>query len=249
MIMPCSSCNNAMERVTLASHMGTPVEIDVCWPCRVIWFDNLESASLSAGSVIELFKRIHMARDGNRNLLKNVTCCPICATTLKNTSDIGKSGRFTYARCENCHGRLISFVQFLREKNFIRSLQPHEISALSVTVKQIRCSSCGGPINLESDKACTHCGAAISVLDEVAVEKALAALQAKEMQRNTLDPSRLGDVIMVIEANARRNRALQSSQQESHNQNQWLGNIAASNGLADLVESGIGAALAVWLST
>ena len=249
MIMPCSSCNNAMERVTLASHMGTPVEIDVCWPCRVIWFDNLESASLSAGSVIELFKRIHMARDGNRNLLKNVTCCPICATTLKNTSDLGKSGRFTYARCENCHGRLISFVQFLREKNFIRSLQPHEISTLSVTVKQIRCSSCGGPINLESDKACTHCGAAISVLDEVAVEKALAALQAKEMQRNTLDPSRLGDVIMVIEANARRNRALQSSQQESHNQNQWLGNIAASNGLADLVESGIGAALAVWLST
>ena len=248
MIMRCSSCNSAMERVTLASHMGTPVEIDVCWPCRVIWFDNLESASLSAGSVIELFKRIHMARDGNRNLLKNVTCCPICATTLKNTSDLGKSGRFTYARCENCHGRLISFVQFLREKNFIRTLQPHEISNLSVTVKQIRCSSCGGPINLESDKACTHCGAAISVLDEVAVEKALAVLQAKEMQRNTLDPSRLGDVIMVIEANASRNRALQSSQQGPHNQNQWLGNIAASNRLADLVESGIGAALAVWLS-
>ena len=249
MIMRCSSCNSAMERVTLASHMGTPVEIDVCWPCRVIWFDNLESASLSAGSVIELFKRIHMARDGNRNLLKNVTCCPICATTLKNTSDIGKSGRFTYARCENCHGRLISFVQFLREKSFIRSLQPHEISTLSVTVKQIRCSSCGGPINLESDKACTHCGAAISVLDEVAVEKALAALQAKEMQHKTLDPSHLGDVIMVIEANAVRNRALQKSQQESHNQNQWPGNIAARNGLADLVESGIGAALAVWLST
>ena len=44
MIMRCSNCNSAMERVTLASHMGTPVEIDVCWPCRVIWFDNLESA-------------------------------------------------------------------------------------------------------------------------------------------------------------------------------------------------------------
>ena len=247
MIMSCPCCNSEMEGVTLASHMGTHVEIDVCWPCRVIWFDNLESASLSPGSVIELFKRIHMARDSNRNLLKNMTDCPICATTLKVTSDLGKSGRFSYARCENCHGRLISFVQFLREKSFIRSLQPHEISALLVTVKQIRCSSCGGPINLESDRACTHCGAAISVLDEVAVEKALAELQAKEIQRQTLDPTRLGDVIMVIEANARHNHALQSLQQKPNNQNERLGNISASNGLADLVETGIGAALAVWL--
>ncbi|MEO8384677.1 MAG: hypothetical protein ABI583_05510, partial [Betaproteobacteria bacterium] len=124
----------------------------------------------------------------------------------------------------------------------------HEISALSVKVKQIRCSSCGGPINLEKDSACVHCGAAISVLDEVAVEKALVALQAKEMQRKSFDPSRLGDAIMATEANARRTRALQSLQQVNHNQNAWLGNISTSNGLADLVESGIGAALAVWLS-
>ncbi|MEO8385461.1 MAG: hypothetical protein ABI583_09485, partial [Betaproteobacteria bacterium] len=130
-----------MERVELASHIGTPIEIDVCWPCHVIWFDHLESASLSAGSVIELFKRIHAARDGVRNMLKIVVACPICATTLKNTSDLAKGGRFTYSRCANGHGRLISFTQFLREKSFIRSLQPHEISALSVKVKQIRCSS------------------------------------------------------------------------------------------------------------
>ena len=237
-----------MERVALASHIGTPVEIDVCWPCHVIWFDHLESASLSPGSVIELFKRIYAARDGGRNILKNVVGCPVCATTLKNTSDLAKGGRFTYLRCENGHGRLISFTQFLREKSFIRTLQPHEISALSVKVKQIRCSSCGGPINLESDIACVHCGAAISVLDEVAVEKALVALQVKEMQRKPFDPSLLGDAIMAAEADARRTRDLRRLQQKPGNQNDWLGNISTSNGLADLVESGIGAALAVWLS-
>lgn len=237
-----------MEGVALVSHIGTPVEIDVCWPCRVIWFDHLESASLSADSVIELFKRIHAARDGDRNLLKNLVGCPVCATTLKNTSDLAKGGRFTYSRCENGHGRLISFTQFLREKSFIRSLQPHEISALSVRVKQIRCSSCGGPINLENDSVCKHCGAAISVLDEVAVEKALVALQAKEMQRKPFDPSRLGDAIVAVEANVRRTRALQRLQQKPHDKNEWLGNISTSYGLADLVESGIGAALAVCLS-
>lgn len=246
--MRCSSCSSAMERVELAAHIGTPIEIDVCEPCHVIWFDNLESASLSPGSVIELFKRIYAARDGARNLLKNVVDCPVCLITLKSTSDLAKGGRFSYSRCTNGHGRLISFTQFLREKSFIRSLQPHEISALSVKVKQIRCSSCGGPVNLENDKACVHCGAAISVLDEVAVEKALAALQAKEVQRSTFDPSRLGDAIMAAEGNTRRTRSLRSPGQEPYNQNAWLGSISTSNGLVDLVELGIGAALAVWMS-
>ena len=168
-----------MECVALESHIGTPVEIDACWPCHVIWFDNMESASLSPGSVIELFRRIHAAREGGRNLLKMAVACPLCKASLKNTSDLAKCGRFSYSRCANGHGRLISFTQFLREKNFIRSLQPHEISALSARIKQIRCSSCGGPISLETDKACTHCGAAISVLDETAVENALLKLHER----------------------------------------------------------------------
>ena len=177
--MHCPNCNDAMESVAHTSHMGTRVEIDVCGPCHVIWFDSMESASLSPGSVIELFKRIHAARGGARNTIKTVIGCPLCATTLNSVTDLAKGGRFTYLRCVSGHGRLTSYVQFLREKNFIRSLQPHEIAALSVKIKQIRCSSCGGPISLESDKACTHCGAAISVLDEAAVEKALVALKAK----------------------------------------------------------------------
>ena len=151
-----------MEAVELETRLGTPVTIDACWPCHVIWFDHFESTSLSPGSVIELFKRIHAVRDVARTLVRMQTQCPVCSTPLQNTSDIGKGGRFSYSRCGNCHGRLIAFTQFLREKNFIRSLQPNEIAALSIKVKQIRCSSCGGPINLEDDKACTHCGAAIT---------------------------------------------------------------------------------------
>ncbi|MBL0121914.1 MAG: hypothetical protein IPP88_04035 [Betaproteobacteria bacterium] len=152
-----------MEAVDLTTHIGTPITIDACWPCHVIWFDHLESTSLSPGSVIELFKRIHAVRDVSRNLVRVHTQCPTCNTALQNTSDIAKGGRFAYSRCGNGHGRLIAFTQFLREKNFIRSLQPHEIKSLSVKVKQIRCSSCGGSINLEADKACAlrlrHCSA------------------------------------------------------------------------------------------
>ena len=233
-----------MEAIDFTTHIGTGVTIDVCWPCRLIWFDHLESTSLSPGSVIDLFKRIHAARDGARNLVRLQSSCPICAASLSNTSDLAKGGRFTYLRCGNGHGRLIAFTQFLREKNFIRSLQPNEIAALSVKIKQIRCSSCGGPINLENDKACTHCGAAISVLDEAAVEKALGNLAAKEADRVTPSPERLGEALIAAEASARRARRALADSGRSFD---WIDDRPAGRGLADLVQLGVGVAVAAWL--
>ena len=245
--MHCPNCSGVMESVALAAHIGTPVEIDVCRPCHVIWFDNMESTSLSPGSVIEVFKRIHAARYSGRNLQKMLVECPHCAVTLKQTTDLAKGGRFSYLRCANGHGRLISFTQFLREKNFIRSLQPHEITALSVKVKQIRCSSCGGPISLETDTACKHCGAAISVLDEGAVEKALSVLHAREVQRSTIDPVRMTEALLASEASARRARLLSGGPRKQAGPLEWLGNTSSTGGLADLVELGIGSALAALL--
>ena len=235
-----------MESVALASHSGTAVDVDVCGPCHVIWFDHMESTSLAPGSVIELFKRIHAARNSGRGLLKVVVACPHCHSSLKSTTDLAKGGRFSYSRCANGHGRLISFSQFLREKNFVRSLQPHEISALSVKVKQIRCSSCGGPINLEDDKACTHCGAAISVLDEAAVEKALLSLQAREVQRTKIDPSRMNEALLATDTAARRARIRKGMQ---HSPTDWLNEPRPADRLTDLVEVGIGAVLALWLNS
>jgi hypothetical protein len=176
-----------MEVLTFESHLGTAVSIDACWPCHLIWFDNLESTSLSASSVIELFKRIHEAQSSTANAARNTVSmnmsCPSCTTKLALTNDIQKNGRFSYHRCQQGHGRATSFTQFLREKNFIRSLNAHEIKKLSVTIKQIRCSSCGGSIDLANDTSCSHCGSAISVLDHDAVEKALAALQAQQAKQ------------------------------------------------------------------
>jgi hypothetical protein len=40
-----------------------------------------------------------------------------------------KAGRFSYWRCPDEHGRLTPFFQFLREKQFVRSLTPAELGA------------------------------------------------------------------------------------------------------------------------
>ena len=232
-----------MEVVTLQNHIGLPVKIDICNPCHLIWFDHQESVSLSAGSVIDMFKRIHAARDAARNLVGMQPACPICSTKLNSTSDLARGGRFTYHRCASRHGRLIAFTQFLREKNFIRSLQAHEIKALAVTVKQVRCSSCGAGVNIEKDSSCTHCGSPVSVLDEAAVEKALSALHAKEAQRTTFDPAKMGEALTMRPPP----RGRKMSAAGTPIIVAWADNVSVGAGLADLVEIGIGAALAAWL--
>ena len=187
--MNCPSCHGAMESLSFQSHLGTPLEIDACWGCQLIWFDSMESTALAPQSVVDLFRRIHAARDVSRNIVAMRPACPRCNDSLGLTRDkTARGGSFSYHRCLNGHGRLISFTQFLREKNFIRSLNPAEVQRLAVTIKQIRCSSCGASVNLETDTACTHCGSAISVLDEQAVQKALDDYASRSGPRPLMTP-------------------------------------------------------------
>ncbi len=172
-----------MQALQLSSAYGQPIEIDVCWPCQSIWFDDMESVSLSPQSVIDLFRKIHEARDLPRNTLSMRCNCPRCNEALAYTQDMAKGGQFAYQRCPRGDGRLIAFTQFLLEKSFLRSLNPAEVGTLSASVKQLRCSSCGAPIDLNKDTACSHCGAAVSVLDEKAVEKTLKEYEARASQQ------------------------------------------------------------------
>ncbi|MBI3716843.1 MAG: hypothetical protein HY255_12695 [Betaproteobacteria bacterium] len=181
-----------MEALSFASSYGTPVEIDACWSCQSIWFDNFESVALSPQSVIDLFRRIHDARDLPRRTLSMRCNCPRCDSVLANTRDMVKAGQFSYYRCPRDHGRLISFTQFLLEKSFVRALNPAEVSSLAAKVRQIRCSSCGAPIDLQKDTACTHCGSPISVLDDQAVEKALKDYEERAAHRIPASPQSAG---------------------------------------------------------
>ncbi len=189
MAVRCPSCHGAMTPTAFRTHVDTALDIDICWPCHLVWFDHLESAAMSAQSVISLFQQIHDRRSEARRLVSLPGDCPLCASTLQQTSDLSKAGRFQYQRCPHGHGRASTFVQFLREKQFIRTVTPSELRTLSATAKQIRCSSCGAGIDISHDAACSHCGSPVSVLDEQAVSKALAALDVKRMQetaqRNT----------------------------------------------------------------
>jgi hypothetical protein len=243
--LPCPSCRSAMEALPVESGLGIRLQIDACWACHLFWFDKNESASLSANAVIDLFRRIHEAEmrpAQSRKILSTYLRCPTCTSGLKLTNDMQRGGRFTYHRCASDHGRASTFTQFLREKNFIRSLSQMEIQSLSATVKQIRCSSCGAPIHLEKDNACGHCGAAIAVLDGKAVEKALDAWSARQKQPPSAE--RLGDAVIASWETGRPPAKSSGTPPLTPSRNRKLADVlnappAASNN-ADLISIGIG---------
>jgi hypothetical protein len=169
-----------MHRQSFARRPEGQVELDLCFPCQSIWIDQFESSQLSPGGTIELFRLIH-ARDSNSaRPVSDSAQCPLCVKRLVLTHDVQRTNRFVYYRCPERHGRLITFYHFLREKQFVRSLSGAEIMRLQATVKQVRCSSCGAPVNVEKDAACGYCHAPLSILDAEAVQRTLAELDAAD---------------------------------------------------------------------
>ncbi|WP_179958404.1 hypothetical protein [Chitinimonas arctica] len=162
-----------MKAENHARKQGGELELDLCYSCQLLWFDQHESTQLAPGAVVNLFEQIHSHRTGAEALAEKLSCVR-CNETLRLAQDTVRGTRFVYYRCLNGHGRLISFWHFLREKQFVRDLSAQERQQLAHTVAQVKCGSCGGPVDIRHDAACTYCRAPLAVLDSAAVEQALA---------------------------------------------------------------------------
>src|SRR5206468_377278 len=137
-----------------------------------------------------------------RATLASTFTCPRCSRELVFTHDLQRTTRFTYWRCLRDNGQLISFAQFLREKNFIRTPSPAELARLRETVRQVSCSQCGAPVDLATDSACTHCGTPIALIDPDGVAKALQGLAAERPGNAAADPDAMRAVLAEAQANA-----------------------------------------------
>ena len=196
----CPSCSQPMQTLEVDRYDSAKLKIDLCLQCFVIWFDRAESTQLAPGAVVELFKVINAHTDKQRLPLSGALACPRCTADLDLTHDICKSGRISYYRCTQQHGRLTPFFQFLREKQFIRTLSPAEIDHLRVEIKQIKCSSCGGSVDLEQATCCPYCGSPIAVLDADAVQKAMEIWSQAEDKRRNRSPEAISEAMATVAA-------------------------------------------------
>ena len=169
------------------------VTVDLCVLCQALWFDAFESVQLTPGATLALFDTIRKAPPASGRGLPSRLPCPRCTQSLVVTHDLQHTTRFTYYRCVYGHGRFTPFVQFLREKDFIRPLSPAELARVRAVIRIVRCSSCGAPIDLEKDAACPYCRAPIAILDADAVNATVRALETAETRRTTVDVDALVD--------------------------------------------------------
>src|SRR5450432_360925 len=174
MMVNCPDCNIPMTTQTVEAFAAVPrsIEIGSCAPCNLFWFDESASIRLTPKAVLGLFQFIGQG-GAAKDPLASAFSCPRCDDVLVMTHDLQRATRFTYWRCPDDHGQLMTFGQFLAEKDFIRPPSSDELAKLRATVRLVSCCQCGAPINLETDTVCPHCGAAVALIDADGVTKAL----------------------------------------------------------------------------
>lgn len=188
-----------MQIQRVARQLHGEIELDLCFSCQCIWFDEFESTQLAPAGVLALFRALHDHRDDLRETWPERLNCPRCGERMITGVDLSKNGRFSYHRCPGQHGRLSAFSAFLTEKGFVRQLNGAEVKALAEKVRTIRCSGCGAAVDIQRDSVCTHCRSPIAILDPDAVEKALAAFGHAAYRAEHLDPHAVAEALLANE--------------------------------------------------
>ena len=194
--LTCPGCSQPMESQMFDGHYGRSVALDLCHGCGALWFDGLESLALAPGAILRLFTIIHDNRPGQRNPLPDSMACPRCRQRLALTQNMQRATRFTYWRCPAEHGHFITFVDFLREKNFVRPLSPQEVVELRKHIAVVNCANCGAPVDVDKGSGCAYCHAPLSLLDPEQVEKVVRELRQAEQKRQTVDPTATARVML-----------------------------------------------------
>ena len=178
-----------MQEHTLDAVLGRRVAIDLCQPCQSFWFDGRESLQLAPAATLSLFRIIGERVAAPQLRDADAAKCPRCQGRLRKTRDMQRATRFEYFRCPNDHGRMISFYDFLKEKDFIKPLTPQQVEEVRRHVQMVNCSNCGAPIDLANSSTCTHCRSPLSMLDMKHAERVIDQLRNADRTGQAIDPA------------------------------------------------------------
>jgi Zn-finger nucleic acid-binding protein len=180
-----------MSAVALLDRSGADLEVDVCQNCQAFWFDRFENTRLSPGATVKLFKLMAEQQHPAAPPFRKRMACPRCRGVLALTHDMqSHATKFEYWRCAT-HGHFITFLQFLKEKDFVRPLTPKQMAELRQNVQMLNCSNCGAPVDLVKQSTCPHCGSPVTMIDmkQIAAHvrelEEAAAVEAPEHSRST----------------------------------------------------------------
>ncbi|MBX3636925.1 MAG: hypothetical protein KF683_16255 [Rubrivivax sp.] len=174
--LACGNCGQAMRVLDLPGHYGQRVEIDLCAPCHLVWFDVVESARLSGPALLALIGAMADAQARGHALphqpLAANAACPRCRGALRPVHNRTRFGRSLQLECVQRHGAFQTFAQFLAEKGLLRPMSSADRARALQCDGALHCVNCGGDIG-QQDSVCGWCGSVPSVVDVARLARAL----------------------------------------------------------------------------
>lgn len=174
--LPCPQCTAPMAHLTLAGHgdnARTTVPVDHCAPCRLVWFDALESVQLAGLGWIALLRELQQGLGDPLPAARATPLdCPLCRQRLKPVQNRTRFGRFPALECARCHGHLHSHAGVLAERGLVRPLLPADRQGLLTERRTLCCLNCGAPAEGRGE-ACRYCDSPLLMLDLPRLSQAL----------------------------------------------------------------------------
>ena len=167
----CGNCRQPLQALSLPGHYGRSVELDLCAPCHLVWFDETETARLPGMALLELIGTMANSQALPHEPLRADPRCPRCDGRLKTVHNSTRWGRSLQLECQRGHGAYQSFAQFLQKRAAAADVAPGP-DALLQRQGAIHCVNCGAAVGTE-DAECAFCRSVPSLLDVARLARAL----------------------------------------------------------------------------
>lgn len=172
--LACGNCRQPMQRLALQGHYGRSVDLDLCAPCHLLWFDSLEGSRLTGRSMLSLLGSMADAHAQPHHALRPAAACPHCSAGLKPVVNRSRFGQAEQLECRAGHGTWSSFGQWLAERGLVRPLTAADRVAFAARQGiDWNCINCGAPMAEANGSACSFCGSLAGVFDIARMARAL----------------------------------------------------------------------------
>lgn len=189
----CGNCHEPMQRLALPGHYGRTVEVDLCGPCHLVWFDLTETARLTGPALLDLVGAMASAQSLPHRTLDPKAGCARCGAALKTVHNRSRWGASLHLECRAGHGAYQTFAQFLQEKGLLRPMSRIDRARLLETQGRIDCVNCGAAIGRD-EAQCAYCASVPGLLDVARLARALdpeGALEPQAVHRDAASPQAL----------------------------------------------------------
>jgi hypothetical protein len=171
----CGNCGDALRALRLAGHYGKEVEIDLCAPCHLVWFDAIEGARLTGSGLLALVGEMATAQALAHQPLRPQPpgpACPRCHGPVHTVHNQTRWGKSQQLECLQRHGAYQSFAQFLAEKGLLRPMTSADRHRALQRDGALHCVNCGGAVG-PADAHCPWCQSVPAIFDVARLAQAL----------------------------------------------------------------------------